>query len=149
MIDCPLCREDGGLPVHRDALLRVVRVTDTPAHPAFYRVILHRHVAEFSELPPDERAALLDAVVAVEGLLRRELQPAKINLASLGNMVPHLHWHVIARFTDDAQWPAPIWASPVRARDEAVLRALQDRLPALDRQLAEALQRPGSAGARR
>ena len=51
--DCPLCRTDGGLLIHRDALLRVVRVSDTPEHPAFYRVILNRHVAEFSALPAD------------------------------------------------------------------------------------------------
>jgi len=37
-------------------------------------------------------------------------KPTKINLASLGNMVPHLHWHVIARFEGDARWPAPVWA---------------------------------------
>jgi diadenosine tetraphosphate (Ap4A) HIT family hydrolase len=42
------------------------------------------------------------------------MQPDKINLASLGNVVPHLHWHVIPRFADDAHFPSPIWASPQR-----------------------------------
>ena len=50
--------------------------------------------------------------------MRRVLRPAKINLASLGNVVPHLHWHVIARFADDACFPAPIWAP---ARREAAV----------------------------
>ncbi len=122
-LPCPLCADDGGLLLHRNALLRVVRVTDTPAHPAFYRVIVSRHVAEFSQLEPADRGEVMDAVVAVERVLLRVLAPAKVNLASLGNVVPHLHWHVVARFADDAQFPAPIWAPPVRERDTAPLRA--------------------------
>lgn len=139
MTQCPLCHEDGGLTLHQDALLRVVRVTDTPAHPAFYRVILNAHVAEFSALPAAERQRLMDAVVAVEQVLIQQLQPTKINLASLGNVVPHLHWHVIARFADDAQFPAPIWAAPVREREFQALQALLARLPALDEAVRAAL----------
>jgi len=47
-------------------------------------------------------------------VLRDTLQPDKINLASLGNQVPHLHWHVIPRFADDAHFPDPIWAAARR-----------------------------------
>jgi diadenosine tetraphosphate (Ap4A) HIT family hydrolase len=54
------------------------------------------------------------------GRAARGLQPDKINLASLGNMVPHLHWHVVPRWRDDSHFPAPIWAAAKRvvtARD--------------------------------
>ncbi len=136
--DCPLCAADGGLLLHRDPLWRLVRVTDTPAHPGFYRLMLNRHVAEMSELPRDERIALLDALHTVEQLMREHLRPAKINLASLGNVVPHLHWHVIARFADDAQWPAPIWAPAVRERDT---RTTLEALPRLDAALQAAFAR--------
>jgi diadenosine tetraphosphate (Ap4A) HIT family hydrolase len=127
-----LCHEDGGLLIHRDALLRVVRVTDTPQHPAFYRVILEAHVAELSALNAAQRHRLMEAVVLVERELIVHLQPTKINLASLGNVVPHLHWHVIARFADDAQFPAPIWAPAVRERFTGALLA---QLPAVDEAL--------------
>ncbi|MFO1251309.1 MAG: HIT domain-containing protein [Inhella sp.] len=137
MNSCPLCATEGGLPLYRDELLRVVRVTDTPEHPAFYRVILNAHVAEFSALPRAERVRLMETVVAVERILLDTLRPAKINLASLGNVVPHLHWHVIARFADDAQFPAPIWAAAQRERPAAALQALQARWPALDAQVAQ------------
>jgi diadenosine tetraphosphate (Ap4A) HIT family hydrolase len=133
---CPLCEDVGGVLVHRTDLLRVVRAEDTPAHPAFYRVIWNAHVSEFSALPDNQRAALMDAVVQVERVLLAHLAPVKINLASLGNVVPHLHWHVIARFADDAQFPAPIWAPPVRERDTQNLCA---QLPALDAALRQAL----------
>jgi diadenosine tetraphosphate (Ap4A) HIT family hydrolase len=135
MTDCPLCTADGGLLLHRTPLWRLVRVTDTPAHPGFYRVILNAHRAEMSALAREQRLALMDAVNTVEQLMLEHLRPAKINLASLGNVVPHLHWHVIARFADDAQWPAPIWASPVRERD---VRTTLDQLPALDAALKAA-----------
>jgi len=55
------------------------------------------------------------AVFATEQALREALAPDKVNLASLGNVVPHLHWHVIPRFRDDRHFPAPIWAAPARA----------------------------------
>jgi diadenosine tetraphosphate (Ap4A) HIT family hydrolase len=135
MTDCPLCATDGGLLLLKTPLWRLVRVTDTPAHPAFYRVILSRHGAEMSELSRDERVALMEAVNTVETVMRQVLRPTKINLASLGNVVPHLHWHVIARFADDAQWPAPIWASAVRERDT---RTTLEQLPALDAALQTA-----------
>ena len=137
---CPLCADAGGLLVHRDALLRVVRVTDTPEHPAFYRVILNAHVAEFSALAGTERQRVMDTVVVVEQLLLERLSPTKINLASLGNVVPHLHWHVIARFADDAQFPAPIWATALRQRDATALQALGAQLPVLDEELARRLR---------
>ena len=56
----------------------------------------------------------MDAVYATESALRELLSPDKINLASLGNAVPHLHWHVIPRWRDDRHFPKSIWAAPER-----------------------------------
>ena len=136
---CPLCAEDGGKLVVRTPRWRVIRVTDTPAFPAFYRVVWNAHAAELSDLAPAERAECLEAVVAVERVLREHLQPTKINLAALGNVVPHLHWHVVARFGWDSHFPQPLWAAPARPADEARLGALADALPALDAAIARAL----------
>ena len=94
-------------------LWRVIRALDAD-HPAFYRVIWNAHVSEWTDLPPIDRTAMMRVVEAVETVLRETLQPTKVNLASLGNVVPHLHWHVIARFTWDARWPAPVWAAKQR-----------------------------------
>jgi diadenosine tetraphosphate (Ap4A) HIT family hydrolase len=136
---CPLCEFDGGEPVWRSGRLRVVRVEDTPDHPAFYRVIWNAHVAEFSDLSPEDRAACMDAVVRVERVLRQRLWPAKVNIASLGNLVPHLHWHVVPRFEGDAHFPYPIWAPPQRSSDATELARLRAELPALDRAVAAAM----------
>ncbi len=114
-LDCELCREDGGAVLWRDAFCRVVLVGD-PDYPAFCRVILARHVREMTDLDAAERERLMRVVLATEAALRECLRPEKINLASLGNAVPHLHWHVIPRFRDDRHFPSPVWAAPQRER---------------------------------
>lgn len=114
---CPLCphdREDGGAPLYRDDRLRIVLVDDAD-HPGFLRVIWNAHVREMTDLAPADRAHCMAAVYAAETALREVLRPDKINLASFGNMVPHVHWHVIPRFTDDAHFPNAVWGE--RRRD--------------------------------
>ena len=131
---CALCAGDGGALVWRGEHLRVVRAIEEGERgfAAFYRVIWNAHVAEFSDLAPAERQHCMDAVVLVESALREFLQPTKINLAALGNMVPHLHWHVIARFQWDSHFPAPVWAAAVRERVAGEEAAVRAKLPALE-----------------
>ena len=137
-MSCSLCTEDGGALIWRGEKLRVIRA-DEAGFPAFYRVVWNAHVAEFSDLDPLERAHCMDLVVQVEQALRQHLQPTKINLATLGNMVAHLHWHVIARFDWDSHFPAPVWAAAQRERDITQEDALRERLPALEAQLRASL----------
>ncbi|MGN1057562.1 MAG: HIT family protein, partial [Comamonas sp.] len=77
----------------------------------------------------------------VERVVRAQLQPHKINLAALGNMVPHLHWHVIARYDWDSHFPGSVWANPLRPRDLAREAQLQQELAACDAAIAQAMQR--------
>jgi diadenosine tetraphosphate (Ap4A) HIT family hydrolase len=105
-------------------LCRVVRV-DEPDYPGFCRVILKRHAREMTDLDAAERDGLMAVVYAVEEAIRATMRADKMNLASLGNMTPHVHWHVVPRFLDDRHYPGPIWAQPQRessvpaAREEA------------------------------
>ena len=135
---CPLCATDGGALVWRGAHLRVIRA-DEVGFPAFYRVVWNTHVAEFSDLDAASRQHCMDVVTVVEQALRDHLQPTKINLAALGNMVPHLHWHVIARFVWDSHFPAPVWAAAVRERPMAEEVFVPSRLPGLEAQLCTRL----------
>lgn len=124
---CPLCGPGDETVLWRDGRCRVILV-DEPGYPGFCRVIWQDHVAEMTDLSPGERRHLLGAVLAVESALRKTMAPHKVNLASLGNRVPHLHWHVIPRFRDDPQFPEAVWAPPVRrvstTRDVPDLRRL-------------------------
>ena len=109
------------------------------AFPAFYRVVWNRHVVEFSDLDSTGRARCMNVVACVEQVLRRELSPTKINLAAFGNMVPHLHWHVIARFDWDSHFPQPVWGSAQRQVDPPAAGRLPLALDALDARMAAAL----------
>ncbi|MFC3531689.1 HIT family protein [Vogesella facilis] len=112
-MQCELCQQDGGEILYRDDKLRVILVADAD-YPAFCRVIWQAHVKEMTDLPAVDRAHVLDWVLRTEQALRDVLNPDKINLASFGNMVPHLHWHVIPRFADDKHFPNPLWGAAQR-----------------------------------
>ena len=133
--NCELCQFAAST-VHANEKFSVILVDDAN-YPGFCRVIWRDHVREMSDLAPDDRLLLNEAVYEVEQAVREVMAPAKINVASLGNVVPHLHWHVIPRYTDDAHFPAPVWAAAVRVPDAAVLEARRSRLP----QLADAIAR--------
>ncbi|HZV55417.1 MAG TPA: HIT family protein [Rhodocyclaceae bacterium] len=95
-------------------MCRVVRVEgpEGDAFPGYCRVVWRAHVGEMTELDAGSRRHLMNVVFAVETALRTLQAPDKVNLAALGNMVPHLHWHIIPRWRDDSHFPAAIWAEP-------------------------------------
>ncbi len=97
----------------QDDFCRVVLLNDAD-YPAYCRVELVEHIKEMTDLPPPERARMMKTVFAVETAIREVLQPDKINLASLGNKTPHVHWHVIPRFTNDKHFPNSHWGEAVR-----------------------------------
>jgi diadenosine tetraphosphate (Ap4A) HIT family hydrolase len=110
---CELCKTDGGELLWQDDFCRVVLVSDAD-YPGFCRVILGRHIKEMTDLQEGERSRMMRVVFAVEAAVREVLRPDKINLASLGNVVPHLHWHIIPRFEGDRHFPNPIWGEAKR-----------------------------------
>lgn len=135
MTDCPICSAQDEEILWQTDKLRVIAVHNEANAPAFCRVIWRGHVAEMTDLSAGERDEIMQAVYRVEAAMRQVFRPAKINLASLGNMVPHLHWHVIARFGNDANFPAPVWAA---AQREAAMQ-LPDNWPQQIRVLLEAV----------
>jgi diadenosine tetraphosphate (Ap4A) HIT family hydrolase len=128
---CELCTSAGGVPVAEGRRWRVIRAVDTD-FPAFYRLVWTEHVAEFSDLEADDRAACMEAVTRIERALRETLRPTKVNLATLGNVVPHLHWHVIARFDWDSHFPQPVWGQRQREVNPSASERLGVSLDALD-----------------
>ncbi|MBB3120259.1 HIT family protein [Pseudoduganella violacea] len=134
---CDLCTllaafaggDDASL-IWRDERLSVVLV-DEPGYPGYCRVVWNAHVKEMTDLAPEDREHVMRAVWQVELAQREVMAPHKVNVASFGNMTPHVHWHVIPRYTDDAHFPNPTWGAQQR---EAPVQAVVERsamLPAL------------------
>lgn len=124
MTNCALCKdelkpEEGQL-IWRGDEARIILVND-PDLPGFCRVIWNRHVAEMTDLSYGEREHLMALVFAVEKAVRHVMHPDKVNIAALGNMVPHIHWHVIPRFKDDAFYPGSAWSKRVQETPETIL----------------------------
>jgi len=131
---CDLCTllaaPPAGIVIWEDPALAVVAV-DEPGYPGFTRVVWKAHVKEMTDLAPAERAHVMAAVWAVEAAQRAVMAPHKVNLASFGNMTPHVHWHVIPRYTDDAHFPNPTWGARQRDAGADALAARAALLPQL------------------
>ncbi len=132
---CPLCETEGGELAWRGERARVILV-EHERFPGFCRVVWNRHVAEQTDLSEDDQAWLMRLVARVERAVRETLSPDKVNLAAFGNMVPHLHWHIIPRYRWDTHFPEAVWAAPQREADAGRVAEVASRLPALRAALA-------------
>jgi diadenosine tetraphosphate (Ap4A) HIT family hydrolase len=122
MSDCPMCRR-----WEKEKDLRVVELPHSYVtlnrdqfFPGYTLLFTKDHVTELFHLDRDVRSALMEEVSAVAGALFAIFKPAKINYELLGNMVPHIHWHIVPRFPSEPLWPRPIWAE---AHEEVILSA--------------------------
>ena len=131
--ECLLCHSPRGTVLWQNEYLRVIDACDV-LYPGFTRVIWTAHVVEMTDLTPADQAELLRVVLLVEQVQRAELKPDKVNLAAFGNVVPHLHWHVIPRWQDDPHFPQAVWAAlpqadaPAQAAQEARRACVQQQL---------------------
>lgn len=125
-MDCVLCHPQKENVVWKNKDLRVIQVDD-PLFPGYFRVIWNKHIAEMSDLTDDERQLLEKVLLTVEKVVREQMQPDKINWAQFGNMVPHLHWHIIARYRDDSHFPESIWGLKQRKVAEEKVQQLKTK----------------------
>ena len=131
---CPLCTPNTNELLWQDDFCRVVLLNDAD-YPAYCRIELLAHVKEMTDLPPPQRARVMKIVFAVELAIREIFNPDKINLASLGNKTPHIHWHVIPRFENDKHFPNAHWGEALRDAnptqlDEQAKTALTEKIVA-------------------
>jgi diadenosine tetraphosphate (Ap4A) HIT family hydrolase len=114
MIDCPMCtkwNDDDDLRIAELAQCYVLLNRDQ-FFPGYCFVFTKAHLTELFHLDRAVRTAVVEEVNLVAEALSALFQPAKINYELLGNMVPHMHWHIVPRFTTDPLWPRPIWSEP-------------------------------------
>ena len=135
-MDCILCHPTNENVLWKNKQMRVIHV---PIYPGYFRVIWNTHVAEMSDLSDQDREMLQKVLLTVEKVLRQQMRPDKINLAQFGNMVPHLHWHIIARYRDDAHFPESIWGQQQRKVSPKRLTAWQQDAKQTEEVLAKTL----------
>ena len=96
-------------------------------------------MAEMSDLSLDQRSRLLHIVFLLEKIMLEVMQPDKVNLAALGNMVPHLHWHIIPRFKEDVFFPGSVWSEKQRGSNAEHLQKQLVKVPVMVKRLQDAL----------
>ncbi|HEY6008956.1 MAG TPA: HIT family protein [Geobacteraceae bacterium] len=114
MTDCPMCTKWHDEPELRIAELArcCVLLNRDQFFPGYVFVFTKEHVTELFHLDREVRTTVMEEVTAVAAALYNLFKPAKINYELLGNMVPHMHWHLVPRFATDPLWPRPIWSEP-------------------------------------
>lgn len=115
---CPICTKWEDDPDQRVAELTYTRVTlnRDQFFPGYCFVFLKEHVTELFHLDEPTRNAVMGEVSAVAQALYNLYRPDKINYELLGNMAPHMHWHVLPRCSTDPLWPRPHWSEPHQER---------------------------------
>jgi diadenosine tetraphosphate (Ap4A) HIT family hydrolase len=98
------------LEVTRLPLCRVLLMKDS-RFPWLILVPERDSVREIHDLPPADRATLIEEIALASEVLSRLFRPDKLNVGALGNIVPQLHIHVVARTASDPAWPGPVWGS--------------------------------------
>jgi diadenosine tetraphosphate (Ap4A) HIT family hydrolase len=134
---CVMCDKYGrsGGPLHiADLDLSRVFLHEDQFFPGYVLLVLRGHVSELYDLPAPERATLMEEVSRVAQALARVFRPVKMNYELLGNLVPHIHWHLVPRLATDPGLRSPIWTvehrpvplAPAAAREriETIRRAM-------------------------
>lgn len=123
---CPLCRTLAELP-HGEVVAEfphsVAIIGPWQRHAGYCVVVARSHVAELHHLEPAIRHAIIDDVALVSSAIDAEFAPVKINVESLGNLVPHLHWHIFPRRGDDPERLKPVWIALDRAESDPAERS--------------------------
>jgi diadenosine tetraphosphate (Ap4A) HIT family hydrolase len=109
-------------------LSRVLLMNDQ-SYPWLILVPRRPGLKEIHDLGQDDRAQLTEEICRASRALQSRFSPDKVNVGALGNLVPQLHVHVIARFTTDSVWPAPVWGKQPPVPYES--GALQERIAAM------------------
>lgn len=140
MAECELCHPDKSRVLWQNEHFYLLDA-GSERFPAYIRVVSQRHVAEMTDLPPEEREELRAILDACEELMRDLLHPDKVNWAQFGNMVPHLHWHMTARWHDDEVFPDNPWGKPVREVSEMLCKERRERAVLFLQRLPDRLDR--------
>lgn len=109
-MECTLCSPESDKILWENERFYIIDAS-TKDFPLFVRLIPKKHLKELGDLSDDEAEELFTLIRKLDKLVAAELHPTKVNWASFGNMTPHLHWHLIARWSDDRYFPECPWGS--------------------------------------
>ena len=106
--NCILCEKNSKNIIYQNDVYHILLVEDK-YYPGYVQLVINDHIKELTDVNHAIAHQIFDAILKLERMIRDVFSPDKLNIASLGNMVPHLHFHIIPRFKSDRHFPNPIW----------------------------------------
>lgn len=106
-VECPMCPDSSDGDVVAELASGRVHLQNDADYRGYCILIFRRHAVELHELSEDERKQWIDDISRIGRALSDYCNPAKLNITMLGNMVPHLHCHIMPRYADDPEWGRP------------------------------------------
>ena len=91
-----------------------IKIEIEPSEIPWLKIFTQTTYKEMSEVPKETRLMIFDLLDVIEKEMISYYMPKKINIASFGNYVPHVHWHIMARFEEDSYYPEPMWGTKQR-----------------------------------
>jgi len=91
-----------------------IRIETEESEIPWLKIFTQHPYREMSEVPPEIKFEIYDLLDIIEREMIAYYAPDKINIASFGNYVPHVHWHIMARFKEDSYFPEPMWGTKQR-----------------------------------
>lgn len=95
----------------------MIRIETEESEIPWLKIFSQEPYKEMSELPHNLKLEIFELLDIIEKEMIRYYRPDKINIASFGNYLPHLHWHIMARFKEDSYFPEPMWGKKQREAD--------------------------------
>jgi len=94
-----------------------IKIEIEPSEIPWLKIFTQISYKEMNEVPKEIRLKIYDMLDTIEKEMIAYYNPKKINIASFGNYMPHVHWHIMARFEEDSHYPEPMWGIKQREAD--------------------------------
>jgi len=91
-----------------------IKIESEKSEIPWLKIFTQHPYKEMSEVPKEIRSEIYDLLDAIEKEMLAYYKPKKVNIASFGNYMPHVHWHIMARFEEDSFFPEPMWGTKQR-----------------------------------
>ena len=111
-----------------DLKLCEIRMIDNSKFPWIILIPKRKKITDISELNKKDRSLLMDEIVYCSNLMKRIFKTSKLNVEKIGNIVPQLHIHIIARKKSDATWPLSVWVTKSKPYTEKNLRFVINKI---------------------
>lgn len=111
-----------------DLKLCEIRMIDNSKFPWIILIPKRKKITDISELNKKDRSLLMDEIVYCSNLMKKIFKTSKLNVEKIGNIVPQLHIHIIARKKTDTTWPLSVWVTKSKPYTEKNLRFVINKI---------------------